>query len=287
MRAAATDPSARGTSHRYHVESLSRGLRLLALFSEQDAWLTQSEIARRMALSPATTLRLLRTLQDADFIEQSPETKRYRPGLAAIRLGFAAVRGLGLRDAAIRFLERLAIELNATANLAILAGTEIVYIERVKHTELVTADVHVGSRLPAYSTSMGKMLIASLASSALSDLLDRITFVRTGPRTITDRGALEKELAEIRRRGYAIQDEELIAGLRSAAAPIRNRLGVVIAAINVAVPSLRVSRMELEAVVVPRVVQTAAEISAALMRSEVPAPSVGEHSPTAPGERGS
>src|SRR5439155_13002071 len=121
-----------------------------------------SEIARRVGLTTPTTLRLLNTLRILGYVEQSAATKKYRPALAVLRLGYAAIAGLGLREVALPYLQRLSERTGETVNLAVLAGSEVVYVERIKRTELITANVHVGSRLPAYSTSMGKVLLAHL-----------------------------------------------------------------------------------------------------------------------------
>lgn len=266
---AITSPASRSAlppvdDRRYYVEALARGLAILSLFSEQEPWLGLSDIARRTGLSTATALRLLRTLQGLGFIDQSVETKKYRPSVAVFRLGYAAVVGLGLREAASPVLRGLADELRETVNLAVLAGAEIVYIERFKRTELITANIHVGSRLPAYSTSMGKVLLACLEPSELEALLNTIPLAATGPNTITERAVLEQELAAVRRRGYALQDEELVAGLRSVAVPIRDGSGRVVAAINVAVPVQRVTVERLAEEILPRLSAAAAAVSAAL-----------------------
>jgi IclR family pca regulon transcriptional regulator len=263
-RITSLDENSRDRAGRYHVEALARGLAILSAFSAEDPWLGLSEVARRVNLSTATALRLLRTLERLGYVEQAPDTKKYRPGLAVLRLGYAAIAGLGLRERSLPYLQRLSDELGETVNLAVLAGSEIVYIERIKRTELITANIHVGSRLPAYSTSMGKVLLAFLTPAQRAAVLTGVPLVATGPNTITDRARLEAELAGVRRLGYALQDEELVAGLRSVAAPIRNESGEVIAAINVAVPAGRVPRRVLEERIAPRVVATAAEISAAL-----------------------
>lgn len=263
-RITSADENRSNQATRYHVEALARGLAILSAFSAEDPSLGLSEVARRVNLSTATTLRLLRTLEHFGYVERAPNTRKYRPGLAVLRLGYAAIAGLGLRERSLPYLQRLSDELGETVNLAVLAGSEIVYIERIKRTELITANIHVGSRLPAYSTSMGKVLLAFLSPTQRAAVLAGVPLVATGPNTITDRAALELELAKVRQLGYAVQDEELVAGLRSVAAPIRDESGDVIAAINVAVPAGRVPRRVLEQRIAPRVVATAAAISAAL-----------------------
>ena len=246
------------------VEALARGLRILSLFSDDEPWLGLSEIARRTNLTTATALRLLRTLQQLDFVEQSMETKKYRPSLAVLRLGFAALSGQGLRDVALPHLQRLAAKIGETVNLVVLASSDVVYIERVALTQLITANIHVGSRLPAYSTSTGKVLMAYLDSQRRRELLDTMSLAKSGPNTITDQETLEHEFERIRQFEYAVQDEELVVGLRSIAVPIRDRTGDVVAAINAAVPAVRVSVNELETTILPVLQETAVSIASAL-----------------------
>lgn len=246
------------------VEALARGLAILATFDGGEPWLGLSEIARRVRLSTPTALRLLNTLKGLGYVEQSAATKKYRPGLAVLRLGYAAIAGLGIRELALPHLQHLADELGETVNLAVLAGAEIVYVERIKRSELITANIHVGSRLPAYSTSMGKVLLAYLEPHERRATLAGVPLAPTGPNTITDTAMLERDLEQVRQRGYALQDEELVAGLRSVAAPVRDAAGRVVAAINVAVAAQRVTRRALDERLAPRVLTTAAAISSAL-----------------------
>lgn len=264
MRSGSSHNEEDGRAAQPRVEALARGLAILATFSDQEPWLGLSEIARRNGLTTPTTQRLLHTLRLLGYVEQSASTKRYRPSLAVLRLGYAAIAGLGLREVALPHLQLLSESTGETVNLAVLAGHEIVYVERIKRTELITANVHVGSRLPAYCTSMGKVLLADLELHERNLALDGITLDATGPNTITNRADLERELSEVRERGFAIQDEELVAGLRSVAAAVRDRTGRAVAAVNMAVSARRITRHALVYRLAPRVLQTALAISSAL-----------------------
>src|SRR5438128_10322225 len=197
-----------GRATQPRVEALARGLAILSTFSGQEPWLGLSEIARRVGLTTPTTQRLLNTLRLLGYVEQSASTKRYRPGLAVLRLGYATLAGLGLREVALPYLQQLSADTGQTVNLAVLAGHEIVYVERIKRTELITANVHVGSRLPAYCTSMGKVLLANLEPQACDLALAGVVLEATGPNTIVSRPALERELVAIREQGLSLQDEE-------------------------------------------------------------------------------
>lgn len=245
----------------YRNESLARGLKILSLFGGGSAWLSLTDIARQANVNTTTAVRLLSTLESMGFVERSLSTRRYRPGIAVLRLGYSALQASTIHDLAFPYLERLAQETDETVNMGVLIDTSVLYVARLKRTELVTADVHVGSALPAYCSSMGKLLLAYLDSPELNRLLPRINFVKRGPNTILDASSLKAALAEIRRKGWAVQDEETAAGLRSIAAPIRNETGKVVAAVNIATPTARVPVRDLLKRLLPRLTETAARIS--------------------------
>lgn len=245
---------------RYFTETLARGLRILTQFNEEATSLSLGDLAGRTGLDKATTLRLVNTLHSLGFLERSPTTRRYRPGLGVLRLGHAALAASSLHDHALPRLEELAAATGETVNMGVLVGDSVLYIERLKRAELVTANIQVGSTLPAYCTSMGKMLLAT-AGPAAASILDIGRFESLGPNTIVDSKALAVELRKIRSRGWASQDEEVAPGLLSLAAPIRDETSTVIAAINVAVPSSRFSMRKLVHDFLPLVMDCAKAIS--------------------------
>jgi IclR family pca regulon transcriptional regulator len=248
---------------RYHVEALARGLAVMTLFTPEEPWLSQTEIARRTGLSPATTLRFVSTLKALGYLEQSPETRKYRPALAVLNLGYAALATLEVREVAAPALQRLSAATRETVSMAVLAGTDIVWIERVDTTDLVTTRVQVGSRLPAYCTAMGKVLLAFLPPARRERLVAQLDLVPVGPNTITSVTSVERlreELERVRAAGYAVQDEELAAGSRNVAAPVFNRGGEAIAAINVSAPPARIPLAEAHGRLRRAVTDAAAEI---------------------------
>ncbi len=223
----------------YQVKSLARGLQVLRCFEDPPAQLPLTEIARRTALPLPTVLRMVRTLVAESFLEQV-ETGEYRPSLGVLRLGFAALDGLDVVQAADEPLRELARTTMETVNLGVLDDVETRYLLRVRNADLVTANIRVGSRLPASATSMGKLLLAYLSESLLADRLNRLDFTAArGPKAIRDRHTLVAELNVIRSRQWGSQDEELEYGLRSIAVPILDRTGAVVAAANLAVPATR------------------------------------------------
>jgi IclR family pca regulon transcriptional regulator len=249
---------------RYYVEALARGLRILDAFTEQTPSLSLTEISSAVGLDKSTVFRFVYTCEKLGYLLRDPETKRYRPGLKVLRLGFAALSSLGLPQIAQPYLRALSRLAGETTNMTILDGREIVYVARNATQQIITINLQLGSRLPAYCTSMGKAQLIEKPLDELSDLLGHGPYPAMGPNTITSLDALVAELEKVREQGHAINDEELVAGLRSVAAPIRDGEGEIVAAINVSVPVARVSRQELEEDLAPKVMDTARQISLAL-----------------------
>lgn len=219
----------------YYVEALAKGLRLLSMFSEQRPTIRLSEVAAETGMLLPTVYRVAMTLSEEGYLEHLPDGQ-YRPGVKVLTLGFSALRGLDLVDAARPWLERLADLTQETVNLGILTEDKVLYLIRIRNADLVTANVQVGSTLPATYTSMGKLLLAHLGPQALASRITPASFPGgAGPQAHPSMDTLAVELSEIRSRGYAVQDEELAYGLRSLAGPVRDASGTVIAAVNIAV----------------------------------------------------
>jgi IclR family pca regulon transcriptional regulator len=183
-------------------------------------------------------------------------------------LGFSAINSMELRQIAAPHLQELSDDTGHTVNMAILDGVDIVYVERCRSSQQGQRDIdlnlHVGSRLPAYCTSMGKVLLAFLPQDELGLALNRIEFVRRGPNTLAGKTALRAELADVRLTGVAVNNEELAYGLRSVAVPVRTQAGEVVAAINLAAHRSFVSMEELVVRLGPVLERTAAQISVRL-----------------------
>lgn len=222
----------------YTVEALAKGLRILALFSERRTSMKLSEIVALTGLPMPTAFRLVATLESEDYLERLPDGA-VRPSANVLTLGFAALRGLDLVQTSSVILGDLFKQTNQTVNLGVLSGDRVVYVARLQSDSvLVTANVTVGSTLPAIVTSMGKVLLAALPDEELRARITPASFEGPwGPKAVRNLTALKKELARVRSAGYALQDEELAFGLRSIAAPIRQNDGRVVAAVNVAVPA--------------------------------------------------
>jgi len=246
---------------RSYIESLSRGLTLLSVLSENSSPLTLTELSRQLCLSKSSIQRLTYTLQHLGYLDRDTGTKKYHLGPKVLALGFSVMRSLDLRKVALPYLQETSKEVGETVNLAALDGNEIVYVERIKTQQILNINLHVGSRLPVYCTSMGKAMLAFLPRDRSGEILERMELSPLTPYTITRKHDLEKELKRVRARGFATNNEELSIGLRSVAAPVRNFNGEVIAAVNIAVPSIRVSPKRLETTLARKVMATADKIS--------------------------
>jgi len=176
-------------------------------------------------------------------------------------MGFSMMRNLDLRKVTSPYLEEASREIGETVNLAILDGTEILYVERIKTQQILNINLQAGSRLPVYCTSLGKAILAFLPENRSEEILEKTELLPLTPCTIARKEDLRKELKKVRARGFATNNEELSLGLRSVAAPVRNFTGEVIGAVNIAVPSIRVSVRLLETVLSKKAVETANKIS--------------------------
>lgn len=220
-------------------QSLERGLTILSAFSGTNPVLGIADMARAVNLNRSTTHRYVATLAKLGYVQQDPDTRKYSLGPRVIDLGFAALSSMEMTRVAAEYLQGLSDETGYVASMAVLDRADIVYVERRRSRRpagfVVDLNLHVGSRLPAYCTSMGKVLLAYKEPAELRTLLDGIDLARRGPKTITAREQLRTVLAKVRQTGIAVNDEELAPGLRSIAAPVRDRSGGVVAAINIAV----------------------------------------------------
>jgi IclR family pca regulon transcriptional regulator len=249
-----------------YSQSLERGLSILSSFRSEVPLLGVSELARTVGMSRSTTHRYVATLSSLGYLQQDAATKKYRLGLRVLDLGFSAINSMELRSVAAPHLQQLSDDTGHTVNMAVLDGTDIVYIERCRSAQQgqreIDLNLHVGSRLPAYCTSMGKVLLGDLDAEDLTEVLGRTQLTQRGPNTIVARRELLAELERVRAAGLAVNNEELAYGLRSIAAPIRAQNGRAVAAINLAVHRTMVSLEDLVERLSARLEQTAAEISA-------------------------
>ncbi|MFC0681529.1 IclR family transcriptional regulator [Lysobacter korlensis] len=245
----------------YRIEALAKGLQVLRLFDETTTSLRLRDVSDRTGIPMPTAFRIAATLEEAGFLERSDDGQLH-PGVAVLTLGSAALRGSGLVQSAERPLRTLAQITGETVNLGVLQDDRVLYLARIRNADLVTANIQVGSSLPAVFTSMGKVLLAYLSPDELTRRIGADAFrPGHGPNAVGNREELNRQLATIRQQGYAIQDQELAAGLRSVSVPVFGAGSAPVAAINIAVSTSRHDVDSLRGPLLERVRATAAEIS--------------------------
>jgi len=239
------------------VQSLSRGLAVIRALDSPEP-MTLSDVARATALTRASARRFVLTLEELGYVQQT--SGRFALTPRVLELGFAYLSALGLPEIAQPHMERLVDEVRESSSISVLDGESVVYVARVPTRRIMNVVISVGTRFPAYATSMGRVLLSGLEPSVCAQVLDRIELVPLAHDTITTRTQLEAELDRVRRQGYAIVDQELESGLRSVAAPIRDRRDRVVAAINLAVQAARVSVADIRESLLAPLLDAAASI---------------------------
>jgi IclR family transcriptional regulator, pca regulon regulatory protein len=255
-----------GTAERpeYRVEALAKGLRILSLFDEKRPSWRVSDLAAAAALPMPTVYRAAMTLAAEGYLDHLPSGD-YRPGVRTLTLGTAALRSLDLVAIATPKLQQLAERTGETVNLAVLNGDRVLYLVRLRNSDLVTANIQVGSTLPAVHTSIGKLLLAYLDEADLKERVTDASFAaNSGPNAKVSLAELLDELPAVREQGWAMQDEELAYGLRSVAAPITSPDGRVLAGVNLAVAARDWSSQRIIRELRPAVQAACAEISGLL-----------------------
>jgi IclR family transcriptional regulator, pca regulon regulatory protein len=241
-----------------YVQSLERGLAVIRAFGAEHPELRLSDVARATGLTRAAARRFLLTLVELGYVRQDGNAFSLRPRV--LELGYAYLSALSLPEVAQPHMEALVGEVNESSSVAVLDDLDIVYVVRVPTQRIMTITIAVGTRLPAYATSMGRVLLAGLEPAALAERLERIEIERLTPTTVPDLKALRKRIDEVRDAGWAAVDQELEQGVRSAAVPIRDATEGVVAALNVSVHATRMTMQALRRRVVPKLLRTAEAI---------------------------
>ncbi|OAJ53021.1 IclR family transcriptional regulator [Paraburkholderia ginsengiterrae] len=214
-----------------YVQSFARGLAVIRAFDAKRPEQTLTDVAAATGLTRAGARRILLTLQTLGYVEAEGRLFRLTPKI--LDLGFAYLTSMPFWNLAEPVMEQLSAQVHESCSAAVLDRTEIVYVLRVPTHKIMTINLSIGSRLPAYCTSMGRMLLSALDDETLDATLSSTPLYAHTPRTVTDKEELKKLIAQVRRQGWAIVDQELEGGLISLSAPIRNRQGRVIAAMNI------------------------------------------------------
>ncbi len=262
-----------GRDRQQSLQSLERGIAVIQVFSRERPALTLSEVARLTGITRATARRILLTLEEVGHVRSDGRLFSLTPRV--LTLGWAYLSSLNLWEVAQPMMEDLAERTNESCSAATLDLPDIVYVARVPTRRIMTISLGVGTRLPAVTTGMGRVLLADLPADELDAFLAQATLEAHTERTITDRARLRQAIDTVRANGWALMDQELELGLRSVAAPLRAG-GRTIAALNVAVAAPRVGLDELREAILPELLSAAERISAALERARREAPHAAE-----------
>lgn len=234
---------------RDHVGSLERGLQVMEILARHPQGMTLTEMAEAAGLTRAGARRFLLTLTATGYASQSGRRFSLSPRLLSVARTWLG--GASLWTFATPIMREVGARFDEACNAAVLSGQDVVYVARIPGRRILSVSLDIGTRLPAYCTSMGRVLLGGLADDELQSFLGQATLERRTPKTITDRRALADAIGEARTKGFAIVDGELEPGLRSIAAPIRDRAGGIVAALNVSTQSARFSVAEMEREILP------------------------------------
>lgn len=236
------EPAHGKTADPYQLQSLDRAVAVLDLLGESEGPLGLADVCERMGLHKSTAHRALMVLERCGMIERTPEN-RFRLGLKLYELGSRAVEQIDLRARVHPWFRRLCAQVGETVHLGVLQKTTVVYLDKVEpNNRRVWLSSRIGTSNPVYCTAMGKAMLAHLPRESAEDIIGRIRFTRFTHRTLCTPEALLRSLERVRRRGYAIDDEEVEAGVRCIGAPILNDSGYPMAAVSVSGPTSRITQ---------------------------------------------
>jgi IclR family transcriptional regulator, pca regulon regulatory protein len=245
-----------------YVYSLERGLAVLGSFSAERPRLTLTDVARQTGLSRAAARRSLITLETLGYVGSEGRLFYLTPRV--LTLGYAYLSSLSLADVAQSHLSDLANDVHESCSASVLDGFDIVYVARAATKRIMTISLSVGTRLPAYATSMGRVLLAALPDDRLDAYLNTAALKSLTERTIVDRDRLRAEIERTRTRDWCLVDQELEDGLRSVAVPIHDAGSRVVAAVNTSAHVTRVPLTRLQRSFLPKLQECAAAIDAEL-----------------------
>ncbi|MDJ0394487.1 IclR family transcriptional regulator [Rhodococcus sp. G-MC3] len=247
-----------------YVQSLARGLSVIRAFDARNPRRTLSDVAKSTDLTRATARRFLLTLLELGYVRSDGSMFWLTPRV--LELGYSYLSSLSLPDVAGPHLESLAEQVRESSSVSILDGDDVVYVARVPVSRIMTVAITIGTRFPAYATSMGRVLLAGLSPDHLDAYLERVQLTALTAKTLTDAASLRIELDTVRAQGYCLVDQELEEGLRSIAAPVRDSAGAVIAAANVSTQAARHSADAVREQLLPALLRATSAIETDLLR---------------------
>jgi IclR family pca regulon transcriptional regulator len=247
---------------RDYVQSLERGLAVIKALGQEQSTLTLGEVAAKTGLTRAATRRFLLTLAKLGYV--GTDRKCFWLRSSILELGYSYLSSQPWWQLAQPLLENTARATQETCNIAILNGTEIIYVARVVAQRIISTNLSVGSRLPAHVSALGRVLLAGLPNGALKEALKQTRMAKLTSHTIDDRRKLHATIEQVRRDGFAIVDQELELGLLALAVPIKAPSGNVLAALGVSVSAARIPPEQLIKRVLPVLKQSSAQITQGL-----------------------
>jgi IclR family transcriptional regulator, KDG regulon repressor len=245
---------------RYRIHVIDRAAQILDCFGFDHQELSVSEIGAKTGLHRSTAHRILMALEYNDLIKQNPSTGKYHLGIKLFKLGHQAVSQLNLREICRPFLSRLMNDTKETIHLAVLDDDQVLYLDKVEGPHALRMPSRVGRYIPTYCTSLGKAMLSCLDDQEVKSILRRQTLKPHTENTVKNINQLLDDLRSVRKRGYAVDNEEIEIGLRCVGAPLRDYTGGMVGAISVAAPSARLSEKNTP-VTGRMVIAIAAEIS--------------------------
>jgi len=248
---AMTDPS--------FMTSLARGLAVVQAFSDSRKPQTIANISRKTGIPRAAVRRCLHTLRELGYVDAEMNNFSLRPKV--LTLGYSYLSSTPLTVSAQPYLNDISRTLNESSSIAVLDDGEVLYVARAATSRVMSVALNTGSRLPAYCTSLGRVMLAHLPADELEQYLARTKLRAMTENTVVNQKRLREMLADVRRDGYAINDEELELGLRSIAVPVRGASGRVLAALNVGAQAARVSVGQLRTEFLPVLLRGAQELA--------------------------
>ncbi len=251
---ALTDPS--------FMTSLARGLAVVRAFSDQRRTLTIAQISQKTGIPRAAVRRCLHTLKQLGYADSEMNNFSLRPKI--LTLGYSYLSSTPLTVSAQPCLNNITRTLNESCSLAVLDDNEVLYVSRSATSRVMSVALNTGSRLPAYCTSLGRVMLAHMPEPELKAYFEKVKLRAFTDRTVISQKRLREILAGVREQGYALIDEELEIGLRSIAVPVRGASGNVLAALNVGAQATRVSKRQMEEEFLPVLLRGSQELSVLL-----------------------
>lgn len=247
------------------IQSLEKGLNVIAVFDGDHQQMTLTEVAKKVDLTRANARRILLTLQYLGYVKCA-DGKLFSLTAKVLCLGYSFLSSLSFRELAQPYMQALATEINESCSMSVLEGKDIVYIARVQTKRIMTISLGIGTRLPIHATSMGRVLMSGLAEKDLKKVMDKLELDGFTAHTITKKRELKKRIMLVKDRGWALADQELEIGVRSIACGVKDKDGKTIAALNISGHASRVTKKEMIAKYLPSLKKTVVEIENALQK---------------------